>query len=141
MSRLDIDLKDGDGRLVPLGELEEWVRSCSGVLRALGPRGSMVESFRVTFERPGSSSTNRRRGSTSAHGPDVTVHFRSPLGPAGSHGTDYSFIGSRGPTPSAKEIKKHLLEFLPRSISERLEHGKEKLKRVQEEFRELERAR
>lgn len=103
-------------------------QGCTETLKRLDKLGRFVVSFHISFCR--FEPSNRA-------GPSITVHFRDPLGTSCSHSTDYRFIGTGSPSPSATEIADHLCQHLPGFMREHMRRGMGTLTNVQRAYEQL----
>lgn len=131
MSKMSIDLfTDPEAKLLLDQETLVAVTSgCLSTLFRLGELGKLVEVFRVTFVRLGKEETS---------GPRIRVYYRDPLGTKTWHETDFRFMGSGSPTPSAKEIAETLYKDLSRFMREHLKRGVDRLSVARRAYGQLE---
>ena len=124
---INLDIDEEKGKLVSPEQLTEIALGCLDVLNGLGPRGRLIEVFKVTFVE--------LKGSV---GPCVTVHYHDPMGKVCSYGSDFRFMGSGGPMPSRKEIADGFLAMLPAAMDEHVRRSRKTLADAHKLFRKLE---
>lgn len=129
MSKMSIDLSDSDGGVLLDEETVVAITSgCLSTLLRLEELGKLVEVFRITFVR---------LGKEEKLGPRIRVYYNDPLGVKTWHETDFRFMGTGSPRPSAKEIAETLCKDLPPFMREHLKRGADRLSVAQGVYKQF----